>query len=187
MNYKQRTYALFSACGLNCGLCPRYQMNGKSKCPGCAGKDFLTVHPSCGVLSCSQRRGLEYCFQCEEYPCKKYDNADLWDSFITHKKQFNDMEKAKININDYKLELDKKVEILENLIANYDDGRTKSFYCIAVNLLDLKDIIYVLKQIEDETKPNDTKKQKAAIAVQHFNCLAKKHNIELELRKKQKS
>lgn len=187
MNYKQRPYSLFSACGLNCGLCPRYQMDGKSKCPGCAGKDFLTVHPVCGVLSCSQRRGLEYCFTCEEFPCKKYNDADLWDSFITHKNQFIDMEKAKISIDDYKAELNRKVEILENLLANYDDGRRKNFYCIAVNLLDLKDIMFVLKQMEDEIKPDDTKKQKAVIAVQHFQSIADNRNIELKLRKKQKS
>lgn len=186
MNYKQRAYALFSACGLNCGLCPRYQMDGKSKCPGCAGKDFLSVHPACGVLSCSQRRSFEYCFQCEEYPCKKYNNADLWDSFITHKNQLKDMEKAKRNIEDYKVQLNRKVEILESLLDNYDDGRKKSFYCIAVNLLDLEDIVHTLKQIEDETKPDDMKKKKAAIAIGHFQSIADEHHIDLKLRKKQK-
>jgi len=34
MEYKQREYPLFSACGLNCGLCPRYHTDGISKCPG---------------------------------------------------------------------------------------------------------------------------------------------------------
>ena len=94
MEYKTRQYALFSACGLNCGLCPRYHTNGKSRCPGCAGEGFSMAHPPCRVLSCSQRKGIEYCYLCDEYPCKKYDGVDLSDSFITHKNQFLDFEKA---------------------------------------------------------------------------------------------
>ena len=39
----------------------------------------------CG-LSCSLQHGnVEYCFQCENYPCEKYDNIDEFDSFITHR------------------------------------------------------------------------------------------------------
>jgi len=58
MEYKIRSYPQFSACGLNCGLCPRYHTSGITRCPGCAGENFLMKHPSCGVLSCSQRKKL---------------------------------------------------------------------------------------------------------------------------------
>lgn len=186
MEYPQRSYPLFSACGLNCGLCPRYQTEGKSKCPGCSGKDFLTKHPKCGVLSCSLRRGYEYCYQCEEYPCKKYSGADLTDSFITHKNQFRDMEKAKNSIDDYKSELDEKVTILEELLANYDDGRRKSFLCIAVNLLELNDIKHVLKQIKDEIKSDAPQKDKVTTAIRLFQSMAEERGILLQLRKKSK-
>jgi len=73
MEYQTRKYPQFAACGLNCGLCPRYYTVGSSRCPGCAGKGFLEVHPTCGILSCCQRKGLEYCFECGEFPCMKYD------------------------------------------------------------------------------------------------------------------
>ena len=39
--------------------------------------------------------GVEYCFQCSEYPCPKYDHIDDFDSFITHRNRKSDMEKAK--------------------------------------------------------------------------------------------
>lgn len=161
MEYKTRKYPLFSACGLNCGLCPRYHTNGNSKCCGCAGEGFSTVHPPCGVLSCCQRKGIEYCYLCEEYPCKKYDGADLSDSFITHKNQFCDLIKAKQNgMESYQAELDEKVGILVELLKCYDDGRCKSFYCIAVNLLELKDIQVVMVQISDEVTPDTPLKEK---------------------------
>ena len=182
MTYKTRTYPQFAACGLNCGLCPRYYTAGSSRCPGCAGEGFSEVHPACGILSCCERKNLAYCFECDEFPCKKYDNTDLTDSFITHKNQFADMEKAKrIGMDAYKTELDEKVKILELLLANYDDGRHKSFFCIAVNLLDLKDIRAVMERvaaIEAETPI----KEKAKAAAVIFKEVALQQEIPLKLR-----
>lgn len=40
---------------------------------------------SCSIAKCSLQHGnIKYCFQCENYPCEKYDNIDEFDSFITH-------------------------------------------------------------------------------------------------------
>ena len=184
MEYKNRRYPQFSVCGLNCGLCPRYHTAGESRCPGCAGVGFSEVHPPCGVLSCCQRKGLEYCFFCDEFPCKKYDGADLTDSFITHKNQFRDMEKAKqIGVPAYEAELNAKIEILENLLQNYNDGRRKGFFCLAVNLLDLADIISIMRRLGNEVDPQLPLKEKAAVAVGLFQGVADEKGIVLKLRK----
>lgn len=185
MEYKQREYPLFSACGLNCGLCPRYQMEGASKCPCCSGEGFLIKHPTCGILSCNQRKGLEYCYQCDEYPCKKYAGADQSDSFITHIKQFGDMEKANaLGMDAYRNELNEKIFILETLLANHDDGRRKGLFCLAVNLLELQDVRYVMEQIASQTQPEQSVKDKATTAAQLFQRMAEKRNLTLKLRKK---
>ena len=185
MEYKFRSYPQFSACGLNCGLCPRYYTVGSSSCPGCAGEGFSEVHPPCGVLSCChQREDLEYCFECGEFPCKKYDGADLSDSFITHKKQFSDMEKAKrIGLDAYKTELNEKIKLLQDLLANYDDGRRKSFYCLAVNLLELDDIKTAIARIESEIMPETALKEAAAIVARFFEEAASEKGISLKMRK----
>ena len=183
MQYITRKNPLFSACGLNCGLCPRYYTDGPSRCPGCAGEGFTQAHCSCGVLSCCQRKGLEYCFLCEEYPCKKYDGADLSDSFITHKNQFRDMERAKRDLQAYEAELNAKVEILEKLLGSYNDGRKKSFFCLAVNLLELADVQCVMAQIAAQTTPGSPVKENAAIAQRLFQAKADEQNITLKLRK----
>lgn len=186
MEYRTRKYPLFSACGLNCGLCPRYHTDGVSKCPGCAGEGFLSKHPLCGLLSCSQRKGIEYCYLCDEYPCKKYDGADLSDSFITHKNQLHDLDKAKrIGMEAYESELNNKIEVLKQLLENYDDGRRKNFFCVAVNLLDSQDIISVMEQIAYASNVEAPLKEKSAIAVRLFQAMADRRNISLILRKKQ--
>ena len=184
MEYKVRSYPLFSACGLNCGLCSRYYTAGQSRCPGCAGVGFSEVHPPCGVLSCCERRGLEYCFSCEEYPCKKYEGVDLTDSFITHKNQFRDMDRAReLGMEAYAAELNRKVEILEALLANYDDGRRKSFFCLAVNLFGLADIEALLAQLGNTVGADAPVKEKAATAARLFQGAADEKGIELKLRK----
>lgn len=185
MEYKQREYPLFSACGLNCGLCPRYQMDGVSKCPGCSGADFLTKHPTCGVLSCAQRKEVEFCFQCSGYPCKKYDGADKSDSFITHMHQLSDMQKAKtVGIDAYMHGLNEKINLLEQLIANYDDGRRKSFFCLAVNLLDGEDIRHIHESLTLVLNLDTPIKEKAAMAARLLNEAADKQGILLKLRTK---
>ena len=70
MENKAREYPLFSACGLNCGLCPRHHTVCSSRCPGCAGDGFSTVHPTCGLLSIQ-----EICASCEleNIPVRFYD------------------------------------------------------------------------------------------------------------------
>ena len=175
---------MFAACGLNCGLCPRYYTQGTSRCPGCAGESFSEVHPPCGVLSCCQRKSIEYCFECEEYPCKKYDGAGTSDSFISHKNRIRDLEKAKqLGMDAYKIELNEKVKILEELLEHYDDGRRKGFYCLAVNLLDLRDVKTVMGQVAAEVGAQISAKEKAVTVVRLFQAAADEKSIVLKLRK----
>lgn len=184
MEYRVSEYPLFSTCGLNCGLCPRYYTDGDSRCPGCAGVGFSEVHPPCAKLSCSQNKGVEYCFLCKNFPCKKYDGVDTSDSFISHKNQFRDIEKAKeIGLEAYKAELNAKVLLLQELLDSYDDGRRKSFYCNAVNLFELSDINLLMAQIRSETQDLGAVKEKAKVAVGLIQSHADETGISLKLRK----
>jgi len=205
MEYKVREYPLFAACGINCGLCPRYYTVGTSRCPGCAGEGFSEVHPTCGVLSCCQQvfersptrpkgavsakrkllsKGYEYCYECDEFPCKRIDNLGETDSFVSHKNKIRDMLKAKQNgIEAYKAELNEKVKILEKLLNNYNDGRRKSFFCLAVNLLDFDDVKMVMTRLTDETEPDMLIKERAEIATRLFDEMAMQRAISLKLRK----
>jgi len=184
MNYNTRKYPQFSACGLNCGLCPRYYTKGSSRCPGCAGEGFSDVHPVCGMLSCCQRKGIEYCFECDDFPCSKYKDVDSSDSFITHRNQFVFMEKAKrIGMEAYETELNEKIKILEKLLESFDDGRRKSFYCLAVNLLELQDTKKIMRKTAESVSSDKTLKEKAKICAANFEEAAAKKDISLKLRK----
>jgi len=187
VKYDTRKYPLFAACGLNCGLCPNFYLHteGKFRCPGCAGEGFSEAHPSCGILTCCQRKGIEFCSDCEEFPCAKYDNWGEYDSFISHRNHVPDMEKAKrIGIDAYIVEQTEKVGILSELLKCYNDGRRKTFLCLAVNLLELQDIKTVIGKATAEIDASVSIKERAAAAVRVFEEVAEKRGITLKKRKK---
>lgn len=188
MKEQQRQYPLFSACGLNCGLCPRHHTDGASRCPGCGGVGFAEKRPSCGIISCCRRHGeIEFCLLCPEFPCPKYDGAVGCDSFITHRHMLLDAEKVKADgLDVYKAQLEAKMALLQDLLEHYNDGRKKSFYCLAVNLLELPDMQAVMEQLKAEATPQQTPKEKAALAQALFEAMANRRGVALVLNTKKK-
>lgn len=184
MKEEKRKNEKLSACGLNCCLCPRYYTNGTSKCYGCGGLNFNECRGKCSVISCCLNRGFEYCYECNDYPCDKYKNA-LKDSFVTHKNIFDNFDKVKkYGIDNYMDTLEEKTEILSMLLNKYNDGRRKSFYCLAINLLEINDIRDVVETIEKKlSKENMDYKEKIIKIVSLFEAKAKNRNIILKLNK----
>lgn len=48
-------------CGLVCGLC-----SYNTGCPGCRRKNG-----DCSAKKCCSEKGLQFCFECDEYPCEE--------------------------------------------------------------------------------------------------------------------
>lgn len=175
----QRKNLLFSLCGLNCGLCP---MNLNQYCPGCGGGEG---NQSCPLAKCSMQHGnIEYCFQCGNYPCEKYEGADASDSFITHRNQKQDMKKfQEYGMERYSAEQRRKQILLHRLLETCNDGRKKTLFCTAVNLLELNDLERILSEL-DELAPDLTVKERAARAARFLQAAAEEKQIPLKLRRK---
>lgn len=177
----ERQNQLFSLCALNCGLCPMFL---NKNCPGCGSGEG---NQSCKIAKCSMEHdGVQYCFQCSEYPCEKYDHIDDFDSFITHRGQKFDMEKAKrFGIDAYNAEQAEKTKILEVFLSNYNDGHKKALFCVAVNLLDIQGLQVVLSQIDRKYDLEMlTLKEKSAFVAGLLQDIAAQKNIILKLCKK---
>ena len=174
-----RNNQYLSLCGLNCKLCP---MNLAGHCSGC-GVD----NQSCKIAKCSIEHGkIEYCFQCTSFPCDKYAHIDDFDSFITHHNQMNDMEKAsQIGIPAYNAEQEEKRKLLDFLLSHYNDGRRKNLFCVAVNLLTIKEIENILQTVKsDKDFQSMGKKEQASVIAKLLQDIAAPKGIELKLRKK---
>ena len=176
-----RTNLLFSLCGLNCGLCP---MRLDHYCPGCGGGPG---NQSCAIAKCSLSHGKpEYCFQCGAFPCEAYRGVEEWDSFITHKNQLEDLKKAqRMGIEAYNAELEAKMGILASLLSGFQDGRRKTLFSVAVNLLELGDLQGVMERLPGpEAWEGVPLKERASQAVRLLQEVADKKQVELKLRKK---
>ena len=58
----------------------------------------------------------------------------------------------KIGAEAYRAEQEEKICILKWLLQNCNDGRKKTFFCVAVNLLELEDVRNVMGQIKSAEK-----------------------------------
>ncbi len=173
-----RTDGLFSLCGLNCGLCP---MQIRGECSGCFNGS--TCYQTCPIAPCSVRHGnVDYCFQCSEYPCMKYDGIDRHDSLISHRNQKKDMAKAKeIGIEAYLAEQRAKKEILTRFLEDYDDGSRDVFFCLAVNMMEVTDLQAILSTVDSQSNTLSIGEKAETLERLLRECAAGKH-IPLELR-----
>lgn len=151
-------------------------------CGGC-GKG----NQSCKIAKCSLEHGkIEYCFECENYPCEQYQHIDEYDSFITHRRRRTDLDRAQhIGIEQYNLEQQEKMQILSRLLAYYNDGRRKTFFCVAVNLLELSELQEAITKLKsDEELASLPIKERSAYAAEVIQKIADKRNVKLKLIKK---
>lgn len=192
-----KNYPTIGCCGLDCGLCPRYYTVGSSKCPGCCGPDFFNKHPSCSYITCCvKKKRLEVCAQCSEFPCSKFEswleNGGEYDSFLTHKKAKPNLDFIRTHgLERFIGQQRKRVELLEKMLKDFDDGRSKSFYCIATTLLPIADLETSLEKTEQKLKADkislDDTKIKSKILKEFLNESAARNEVELRLRKKGES
>ena len=188
--YPLKKYPIVGACGLNCGLCPRYHTEGTSRCPGCCGPDFWQKHPSCGFITCCvKQRQLETCAQCADWlgchrVARNLDAAKYIDSFISYRPLPDNFAFIQKNgIKEFaRLEAEKQ-KFLRHLIDNYDDGRSKSFYCTSCQLIPLDKLKEALADAETTITVDVGIKEKAKIVRAAISHLAGTMQIDLKLRK----
>lgn len=185
-----KLYPTIACCGLDCGLCPTYYTKGPSRYPGCCGPAFLSKHPSCSILTCCVKNNkFETCAECNEFPCQKLNKWDVYDSFICHRVSLTNLNLIKDNGLDRFIEQQKqRIVFLKMMLENFNEGRSKSLYCIASALLPLDDLEHALNKTNNQIKVEGIElsdlKSKSKILRTFLNQYASKKNIALKLHKK---
>lgn len=101
-------FELTSPCGLDCFNCPIHEDNITDQirnhlakqleiqseiidCKGCREQPGCSIpHEECATLNCVNQRALEFCYECEEFPCSLLQPcADGADRFPHNLKLFN--------------------------------------------------------------------------------------------------
>ncbi len=170
-----KRYPTIGVCGLDCGMCPRYYTNGPSRCPGCAGPGFFDKHPSCSFITCGvKKRGLETCAECSEFPCPKFKRQEEYEqlkessSYPPYRRVLSNLcEIREQGVEAYIKRQGKRIELLGTMLSDFDDGRSKSFFCRAAALLDagsLKaSIDHAVRKIKEENIRSNDSKSKAKV------------------------
>jgi len=179
---------LAGSCGLYCGLCPRFQSTAPSRCPGCK---ILCLTVSCKIYNCCvKKRGLTTCAECNDFPCEKNNpEAHQYDYFVTHKPCIPNLYRIKeVGLETWLGEQRERRLLLENLINNYNEGRSMSFYCLATSLMPPELINEAINELKEKLATNqlgssDIKAQAKALRG-IIQSLAQEHGIELKLRTK---
>lgn len=176
------------ACGLYCGLCPRFQSTAPSRCLGC---QLGEQHSYCSVWRCAVgTRGYLTCAQCVEYPCQRLRRTlgNGVDSFISHRPAVPNLERIRdVGLETYLGEAQERHQLAEELIAQFNEGRSMSFYCAACALLPPTVIRQALTEVRAAIAQGlvDGATPKARAKAMHMTLeeLARVAAIDLKLRK----
>ncbi|TSA34890.1 MAG: DUF3795 domain-containing protein [Porphyromonadaceae bacterium] len=170
-----KKYYTIGVCGLDCGLCPRYYTAGPSRCPGCGGPDFFNKHPSCSFITCCvKKKNLEVCAGCSDFPCPKFKSNEEYKqvkespSYPSYKKVMPNLNFIKkYGITKFIEQQKKRIKMLETMLENFDDGRSRSFFCKEAVLHDITSLRTSLdkatQKIKTEKIKQDDVKNKAKI------------------------
>ncbi len=143
-----KQYPTIGVCGLDCGLCPRFYTSGPSRCPGCAGAGFYEKHPTCSFITCCvKKKGLEVCSDCPDFPCSKFKSQEDYKQ-IKENSSYPSYRKVLTNLNSIKEcgierfieQQNKRIKLLGTMVDNFDDGRSRSFFCRAASFCNLTEL-----------------------------------------------
>jgi hypothetical protein len=163
INKPTKKYPTIGVCGLDCGLCPRYYTIGLSRCPGCGGHDFFNKHPSCSFITCGvKKKNLEVCAECLEFPCSKFKSDEEYQqlkessSYPPYKRVLPNLNFiGEFGIEEFIEQQKKRIQLLETMIENFDDGRSRSFYCKAAAFLEVTNLSSSIEQATQKIKSDN--------------------------------
>jgi hypothetical protein len=181
-----KNHPTIACCGIDCGLCPRFYTEGASRCPGCAGEGFAEKHPSCSILTCCVvKHGFETCADCDDFPCQKMQKWDGGDSFVTHRVcLINLRDIHKDGVPAFIRQQKQRMDLLHDLLEHHDDGRSKSFYCLAAALLPISGLKAAIAEGKGNAAASRDRKLAARLLREAFTRIAVENGIELTYRRR---
>jgi len=123
----------------------------------------------CALVTCAfKRKGLESCALCKEsVACvllrRHRESGKRHDSFVSYRRvEANAALIARHGIARFDRSQRARERLLRAMLRGYDDGRSKSRYCVAVTVLDGPRIERILRQAGAQSRGMD-RSQKAAL------------------------
>ncbi len=158
----QIKYAQIGVCGLSCRLCPRYHTQGKSRCYGCKTESRMVV--GCPFITCAvMRKGIEFCWDCaENESCDKWHKHRRFgrrhDTFVSYQTLDDNISFIRSNGVEALDEVQRKTEkLLKEALSDFNEGRSKTYYCVAAALLKVDEFEQAVSQARKDSATMDLK------------------------------
>jgi len=171
---------LIGCCGLYCGLCNKYQSKAPSRCIGCK---LGEQHSWCSIWNCCvKKHGFETCTECSEiFDCAIFLRRKVaeWIPAADNLRQIKE-----VGLENMLKEQQERHALVEELLQNYNEGRSMSFYCKVCSRMPIELINKAIKEGKEKLisgKVNETDmKSKAKILKVIIKELALKANVNLD-------
>ena len=183
----QIKYTEIGICGLSCRLCPRYHTESKSRCGGC--KSEFRMSAGCPFITCAiKKKGIEFCWQCtENETCEKWRKhrgfSKQVDSFICYQKLEDNIAFIQKNgVNEFEKLQKTRENLLKEMLQEFNEGRSKSYYCIAATVLEIEELKEALTKAKEDSIGLEIK-SKSRILHSILDEIAERKSYYLKLRK----
>lgn len=179
-----KRFPTVGACGLDCVLCPRYYTEGRSRCAGC-GSNYSSAAIGCKIYRCCViEKGFGTCAECDSFPCSRLEGADVADSFVSHRKMVANLRSIKgSGMEAFLKEQEDRRALLGRMLTEYNDGRSKSFFCVAAALLPIEALRSAIEDDGKNIAELEDVKGRAMALRSRLNEAAMRESIDLQLRK----
>lgn len=183
MNVK---YPKTGICGLSCRLCPHYHTDGSSRCGGC--KTESRMGAGCPFITCALKKGIEFCWDCNEHKtCEKWAKhrkaGKKADSFKCYQKLEDDIAFVQKNgIEAFEKTQKKRERLLREMLQEFNEGRSKSYYCIAATVMETGELEGALAEAGKNSAGSEIK-ERSRVLHALLDEFARKRNYVLKLRK----
>lgn len=174
-------------CGLSCRLCPSYHMNTESRCSGCKSEGRIAV--GCPFITCAvKKKGIEFCCDCKERgTCEKWGkhrNAGKErDSFKCYQTLEDDIAFIQKNgVDEFEISQKARERLLKEMLQKFNDGRSKSYFCIASTVLDIGELKEALDKAKRRSEGSDIK-ERSKLLHSILDEIATRKKYHLKLRK----
>lgn len=183
----EKKYSKIGTCGLSCRLCPASHTEAVSWCGGCRSESRTAV--GCRFITCAvKHKGVDFCWDCRESKtCEKWkklrESSIEHDSFKCYQPLENDLNFIeKYGIEKFDEQQRIREQLLTEMLREFNEGRSKSYYCIAATVMKIEELQNALNQARKDSTGLD-KKAKSKLLHSMFDTIARENSYYLKLRK----
>ncbi|MCJ7769956.1 DUF3795 domain-containing protein [Candidatus Bathyarchaeota archaeon] len=180
-------YPEIGVCGLSCRLCPAHHRETVSKCEGCKTQSRMTV--GCALSNCAiKKKSAEFCWLCgEEKTCVRWKRhrelGKQHDSFVSYIRLEDNISSVQEHgVEEFEKQQKRRESLLITMLKEYNEGRSKTYYCIAASVLDVPDLEASLEEARKQAGNLETK-EKAIVLHGILDRFAARKKCYLKLRK----